>query len=81
MSQQYDPLAKCPFYLYDSKATSVNNYITACEPIEGADGLRLTFNSKELMDSFKNRYCRKITKYKICPVYNMIMKGYEEPSE
>lgn len=81
MSQYYDPLVKCPFYLYDAKMTSVNNYITACEPIKGADGLRLTFNSKELTESFKNRYCRKITKYKICPVYNMIMKGYEESSE
>ena len=80
MAQYYDPLIVCPYYICDKKLSSTNNYKIACEPIDGVDDLQISFSSTQKRDEFKTRYCRKITKYRLCPIAFILEKKYEEPS-
>lgn len=80
MSQYFDPLVKCPFYICDRKLSGVNNHKIACEPVSGTDDLQLSFVSASARDAFKNRYCRKITAYKQCPIASVLNQKYNEKS-
>lgn len=80
MAQHFDPLIQCPFYICDRKLSGVNNYKIACEPVSGTNDLQLSFDSASARDAFKNRYCRKLTKYKLCPIACMLNLQYEKKS-
>ena len=70
-----DQSVACPFY---SREESLVIRKIHCEGYAVGNHIHVCFDSKELIKAHKNKFCKKASGHKKCPLYQIIAKKYQE---
>lgn len=65
MAYACDPQVVCPFYVGEG---ATRTYVIICEGTEDDNQTGIKCNSKDDVTSYKDRYCRRISRWHKCPL-------------
>lgn len=71
MKYYEDKYTVCPFYIRQKECQ------IHCEGASTANVIHLIFGSKKSLDAHKERFCKNLSCYPECPIYNAINTKYK----